>query len=238
MSNYKIPFIVHQTFYTTELPEEIVKIIINNKKICPRFKFCFYNDEQCETFIKTNFDDKVYNAYLKLNKAYGAMRSDFFRYCVLYKMGGVYLDIKSMITKPLGSIINADDICILDIPRSDNKTEPWRNDSLTYDQWLLIFARNHPYLKHMIEQMVNDIENNYQPFINGYEMTSKSKVLLLTGPDAFTRAINSYIQLNNITYHKNIDYTHFSKYSITEHLKMYKDKKHYSELNLALYNYS
>jgi mannosyltransferase OCH1-like enzyme len=32
----------------------------------------------------------------------------FFRHCVLYKIGGVYLDIKSMMTKPLGSIINPD----------------------------------------------------------------------------------------------------------------------------------
>ena len=71
MSKNKIPFIIHQTFYTTELPEEIIKIIIHNKKICPKFKFCFYNDKQCEIFIKTNFEDKVYKAYLKLNKAYG-----------------------------------------------------------------------------------------------------------------------------------------------------------------------
>lgn len=236
MHKNKIPFLVHQTFYTTELPEEIIKTIIHNKKICPKFKFCFYNDEQCETFIKTNFDDKVYNAYIKLNKAYGAMRADFFRYCILYKIGGVYLDIKSMITKPLYSIINPDDICILDIPRTD--LEPWRKDNPTYEQWLLIFARHHPYLKHMIDQMVNDIENNYQPSINGYEMTSKYKVLLLTGPDAFTRAINSYIQLNKTIYHKNIDYTSFSKLHNGEYLSMYKDKKHYSQLNLPLYNNS
>jgi mannosyltransferase OCH1-like enzyme len=236
MSNYKIPFIVHQTFYTTDLPVEIIRTIIHNKKICPRFKFCFYNDEQCEIFIKTNFDDNVYNAYLKLNKAYGAMRADFFRYCVLYKMGGVYLDIKSMITKPLGLIINPDDVCILDIPR--NNLEPWRRNNPTYEQWLLIFAPQHPYLKHMIDQMVNDIENNYQPTINGYEMNSKTKVLLLTGPDAFTRAINSYIQLNNTIHHKNIDYISFSKRHNGEYLSMYKDKKHYSQVNLPLYNSS
>lgn len=167
--------LIYQTFCTTDLPLKITKTIIHNKK-CPRFKFCFYDDEQCEMFIKTKFDDIVYNAYSKLNKAYGAMRADFFRHCVLYKIGGVYLDIKSMITKPLGSIINPD-----------------------------------PYLKHMIDHIVNDIENNDQPFINEYEMTSKSKVLLLTDPDAFTRAINSYMRLNYTMYHKNIDYFSFAK---------------------------
>jgi hypothetical protein len=63
----------------------------------------------------------------------------------------------------------------------------------------------------MIDHIVNDIENNDQPFINEYEMTSKSKVLLLTDPDAFTRAINSYMWLNYTMYHKNIDYFSFAK---------------------------
>ena len=152
MSNYKIPFIVHQTFYTTVLPLDIVEIINHNKKICPNYKFYFYNDEQCENFIKYNFDARIFNAYMKLNKSYGAMKADFFRYCVLYKLGGIYLDIKSKINIPLGLIIKPDDICILDNPRND--LEPWRKNNPTYEQWLLMFAPNHPYLNQMIERFI------------------------------------------------------------------------------------
>lgn len=235
MSTYKIPFIVHQTFYTTNLPLNICNIILHNKKICPKFKFYFYNDDDCETFIKNNFEEKVYKAYLSLNKKYGAMKADFFRYCVLFKIGGVYLDIKSKIIKPLGTIIKPDDICILDIPR--NNLEPWRKDSPTYEQWLLIFSPGHPYLKYMIEQMVNNIEQKYQPHIENYTtLNSKQKVLLLTGPDAFTRAINTCIRENNYTYHRNVDYSFFSKLSEGNYKDMYQDKKHYSEVNLPLYN--
>ena len=96
---------------------------------------------------------------MKLNKSYGAMKADFFRYCVLYKLGGIYLDIKSKINIPLGLIIKPDDICILDNPRND--LEPWRKNNPTYEQWLLMFAPNHPYLNQMIEQMVTNIEDNY-----------------------------------------------------------------------------
>jgi len=234
MNNYKIPLIVHQTFYTNHLPLNIIKIIHHNKKICPRYNFIFYDDQDCIKFIRENFDIKTYNAYLKLNEAYGAMRADFFRYCVLFKLGGVYLDIKSKLTTPLGYIIKQDDICILDIPR--NNLEKWRVNNPTYEQWLLIFQPEHPYLKQMIEQMVNDIENNYEPKIDGYTtLTSKQKVLLLTGPDAFTRAINKYLE-NNYKCHRNVDYNTFSKINEGDYLKMYGHKKHYSEVDLPLYN--
>jgi mannosyltransferase OCH1-like enzyme len=203
-TNYKIPFIVHQTFYTTKLPPKIVKIIQENKNLNPNFKFIFYDDKDCAVFIKTYFNERIYNAYMMLNDCYGAMKADFFRYCVLYKIGGVYLDIKSQINISLRLIIKEDDSCILDIPRND--LEPWRKSNPTYEQWLLIFEPNHPYLNEMIEQMVTNIENKYEPQIPGYViLNSKQKILQLTGPDALSRAINKCIT-NNIIKHRNIDY--------------------------------
>lgn len=234
-SNYKIPFIVHQTFYTTNLPLKMFNIIQNNKKICPNYTFLFYDDDQCEQFIKTNFDEKTYSAFMKLNKEYGAMKADFFRYCVLYKRGGVYLDIKSIILKPLYTIIKPDDICILDIPR--NNLEPWRKKCPTYEQWLLMFTPGHPYLKKMIDQMVTNIEKNYEPQIPGYPfLNSKQKILQLTGPDEFTRAINSCIAENNFMLHRSINYNNYFMRCSGDYLQMYKHKKHYSQINKPLYN--
>jgi len=230
---YNIPFIVHQTFYTTNLPLEIVKIINHNKKICPRYKFIFYDDNDCANFIKTNFNERTYNAYMSLNNCYGAMKADFFRYCVLYKIGGVYLDIKSRINISLGLIIRPNDSCILDLPR--NNYEPWRKNSPTYEQWLLIFEPNHPYLDEMIQQMVINIEKKYEPTIPGYKkLTSRQKILQLTGPDAFARAINTCIE-NKIVKHRNIDYTNYYTITLKNYKSMYIKKKHYSEYNEPLY---
>lgn len=232
-TNYKIPFIVHQTFYTTKLPPQIVKIIQHNKTISPNFKFIFYDDDDCANFIKSYFNERIYNAYMMLNTCYGAMKADFFRYCILYKIGGVYLDIKSKINIPLGLIIKEDDTCILDIPR--NNLEPWRQYNPTYEQWLLIFEPNHPYLNEMIEQMVTNIENKYEPQIPGYAMlNSKQKILQLTGPDALTRAINKCIT-NNIINHRNIDYNKYFTLCFKNYKSMYISKKHYSQYNEPLY---
>ena len=82
----------------------MIKIIQKNKILCPRYKFIFYDDQDCEQFIKTYFNERTYNAYIMFNNCYKAMKADFFRYCVLYKIGGVYLDIKSKIKVSLGLV--------------------------------------------------------------------------------------------------------------------------------------
>ena len=232
--SFKIPNIIHQTFISKILPLEIGKIIQHNKQICSGCKFVFYDDNDCDLFIKNNFEEKIYNAYNKINPVYGAMKADFFRYCVLYKVGGIYLDIKSVINYPIFKIIKKEDVCVLDIPRND--LEWWRKNSPTYEQWILMFAPNHPYLLEMINQMVYYIETKYAPDSRICKST-KSKILHVTGPDAVTNAINTCIRKNNSILHRSIDYDKYFKIKVGDYTKMYKihKKKHYSEYNQPLY---
>ena len=171
-NGYKIPNVIHFTFCNKNLPIEILRVIEHNKKICSNCNFIFYDDSDCEKLIKNNFHDKIYNAYMKINPTYGAMRADFFRYCVLYLYGGIYIDIKSKITYPIFKIINKNDICILDIPRTN--LEPWRENLPTYEQWLLIFAPRHPYLLSVINLLIKHINEKYIPEkINGICLNKK-----------------------------------------------------------------
>jgi len=237
-NGYKIPNKIHQTFITSQLPPEIVSIINSNKKICRNCKFYFYDDNDCDQFIKTYFNERTYNAYKKINPVYGAMKADFFRYCILYIKGGIYLDIKSKINYPIFKLIEKDDICILDLPR--NNLEPWRENNPTFEQWLLIFAPGHPYLQEMIDFMVDKIESNYIPIIDNYPtLNSKQKILHVTGPDAFTKVINNYIHKNNgKILHRSIDYNkYFNLNTGINYIKMYNihNKKHYSQYNEPLY---
>ena len=66
------------------------------------FDVRFYDDAECATFIRTHFDSRIIAAYMRLTD--GAHRADLFRYCVLYIVGGVYLDIKSILRRPLSEI--------------------------------------------------------------------------------------------------------------------------------------
>lgn len=234
---YKIPKIVHYTFKTNYLPKNIVDVINHNKEMCKDFEFKFYDDNDIDNFINENFNPNIYNAFKSINDNLGAMKADFFRYCVLYIHGGVYVDIKSKIMHPLGKIIHPNDICILDIPR--NNLERWRRYSPTHEQWVLMFAPKHPYLLSVINLIVNYINNRHNPSIQGIRtLNTKEKILNITGPDAFSRAINLYLFLNKIKLHRCVDYfKYFQLNGANNYKNMYtlNGINHYSEVNEPLY---
>ena len=62
--------------------------------IHPMFEHNIFDENDCREFIKTNFDNFVLEAYDKLIPS--SYKSDLWRYCVLYKNGGIYFDIKFM----------------------------------------------------------------------------------------------------------------------------------------------
>lgn len=87
-----IPLNIYQTWHSKNLPIfmglAVKKLRINN----PDFNYFLFDDTDCREFIKNNFDSKVLNAYDSLIP--GAYKADLWRYCILYKNGGIYLDIK------------------------------------------------------------------------------------------------------------------------------------------------
>jgi len=58
----------------------------------PKFNYQLFDDNDCRQFIQDNFDASILNAYDSLIP--GAYKADLWRYCILYKKGGIYLDIK------------------------------------------------------------------------------------------------------------------------------------------------
>ena len=234
---YKIPPIIHYTFKNNNLPKEIINGMEQNKKMCPNCEFRFYDDDACDSFIKKYFPEEVFNAYKKLNPIYGAMKADFFRYCVLYIIGGIYIDIKTKIKVPIFTLIGPDDICILDIPK---RLDLFRNCSKpTYEQWLLIFAPGHPYLKSIISLIVYYTQIKYEPkYICNTWLTTKQKILNVTGPDAFSKAIYISNSIYKRILHRHINYdTYFMRAGISNYKNMYKlnGVKHYSEYKEPLY---
>jgi mannosyltransferase OCH1-like enzyme len=90
--NSTIPLNIFQTWKTKELPPKMQECVNNLKASNPEFTHYLYDNNDCYEFIKNNFDKDVLDAYDNLIP--GAFKADLWRYCVLYKNGGVYLDIK------------------------------------------------------------------------------------------------------------------------------------------------
>ncbi|MCA3362157.1 MAG: hypothetical protein INF74_09420, partial [Roseomonas sp.] len=60
----------------------------------PDWEYRLYEDADCERFIRENYDAETFKLFRSIHPDYGAARADFFRYLLLYRLGGVYLDIK------------------------------------------------------------------------------------------------------------------------------------------------
>ena len=105
-----IPKVIYQTWKNKNLHRNCLHVISTIQSLNPEYKMVLYDDNEIEDFIKTNFDDYTFNCFKKLNV--GAAKADFWRYCILYKNGGVYLDIDSIILKSLDQLIKSDDQCI------------------------------------------------------------------------------------------------------------------------------
>ena len=90
--NNNIPLDIYQTWFTKNLPPGMINSINKLKKDNPEFTFYLFDDNDCKNFIRDNFGIKVYEAFENLIP--GAYKADLWRYCILYKKGGIYIDIK------------------------------------------------------------------------------------------------------------------------------------------------
>lgn len=194
-SGHAIPKIIHQTFYQPDLPEALQKNVNRLKQINPEWEYRFYDDTAIVDFITANYPPHVLKCFERLDSRYGAAKADLFRYLLLYKHGGVYLDIKSSATRPLDSVLKPDDVYLLSYwqNRPGELYEGWGlHDELKhmqngeFQQWYIAAAPGHPFLKAVIETVLQNIKS-YNPALHG---VGKHGVLRVTGPVPYSLSIS------------------------------------------------
>jgi len=219
---------IFQSWYTTDLHPLVKQKIEEFKKLNPDYTYHLYNDNDMDNFVNEHFKGEIAECYNKLNII--VAKVDFWRYLVLYKYGGVYLDMDSSIEKPLNTLIRNDDNAIITAEGNPN----------LFVQWALIFSKKHPILEKTIELIVDNIKKNSYP----------NSITRMTGPHVYYRAIQdthdslfneiiNHSQINkntDITYKSNdisyrifsIDYNRYFtfKHDVTDYL--YNGKKHWT----------
>jgi mannosyltransferase OCH1-like enzyme len=103
-SESNVPLVIYQSWSTNYVPTKMYATIQKLISVNHEFDYYLYSDDASRKFIKENYDEEVLNAFDTLKP--GAYKSDLWRYCILYKRGGVYLDIKYYSLVPLLPIIN------------------------------------------------------------------------------------------------------------------------------------
>ena len=194
------------------------------------WKIVIFSDSQQAQFLKQNLSPRVFESYQAINPTYGAARADFFRYCVCYLLGGVYIDIKSHVSVPLNAILRDEDQCL--ISQWDNKpgqahANTWGKHEEIGDvmggefiQWFIASKSRHPFLKSVIEKVVRNIEAEKLRSID--KAAGWKGVLTVTGPIAFTQAIAGVINETKLI-RNNQHYRYFNFWENSCHYSIFED---------------
>lgn len=189
-----IPRIFHQTHSRRDLPAPIAANVARLRAANPGWEYRFYDDSDRQAFILRECGERFLAAYRRIDPAYGAARADLFRYLLMYRVGGVYLDIKSSTNRPLDQIAAA--AHGFQLAKWDNapggKHPNWGLHAALADvpggefqQWHIIAAPGHRFLAAVIDVVLDNIAR-YRPWRDD---VGRDGVIKLTGPIAFTRAI-------------------------------------------------
>ena len=241
----KIPLVLFKTGPFDELPNDIEEIIIHNCKML-NSKYYYFNDNNSRIFIQKNYNFNILKAYDSLIPT--AYKADLFRYCVLYKYGGIYGDLTQTIMKNIN--INKDNIDMLLVKDRD----ACKNNNNIQISFIATIPNN-KFFKYLIDNITDNILKKRKGICP----------LDITGPTAFGKyfckyfkissiklGINNYTGINNDTYKINIpfymlnkdyiidlDKNHIIKNKMNGHNKIIykssKNKYHYQWMNNIIY---
>ena len=209
--NSVIPLNIFQTWHTKTLPPLMYNAVNKIKMINPRFKYCLYDDNDCREFIKTNFQEDVLYAYDNLIP--GAYKADLWRYCILFKEGGIYVDIKY---KPLNKFKFI----------SLTESEHWVLDADNFGIYnaLIVSKPGNPILIQAIRQIVENVKNKFYG----------TNCLEPTGPHLLAKYFNqeqknSFDIKHNFINNMNNRFIYFNNYAILKSYNGYLEEHQHTK---------
>ena len=173
----KIPQVIHQTWRNHEIPPSFLEMAHTWQKQHPGWEYCFWTDEMNRNFIKQHFPiflDQYDNYPTNIQ------RVDAFRYFVLYKYGGIYIDMDFQCLKNITPLIeNAS--CVLGKEPAEHCA--MHNKHVIISNALMASTAGHPFMKALCYELENDTHFTDHP---------NDRILETTGPFMVSRLYDSY----------------------------------------------
>ena len=224
-----IPKIIHQTWKTKEIPKELVFCVESWSRLNPGWEYKLWTDVEMDSFVKKEFPE-IYSTYVEYPA--GIFRADLFRLLVVYKMGGVYVDLDMECIKSLDYLIKTfikdKDLAFSFEPPAQSK---------------IIFNINQLYaVNFLITKPNNEIIYKMISCIAQNEII-KNDIIKTTGPVAITKCLNGLLLNEGVVVldwkvvNPIIDITNkdMQPFYIRQSLKMCLEKKYYPETCMVHY---
>lgn len=148
----KIPKIIHQIWSGIDgpLPEHFKMLGDTWKLNYPDWKYEFWNNVRMNEYIH-QFYPQYWNIYSKF--PYNVQRWDAIRYLILYKAGGMYVDVDYESLQPIDELIRDKQCCFAQEP-------PYHCDmvgkNLAFNNALMLSISNHPFMKKIIQYVFSE----------------------------------------------------------------------------------
>ena len=89
----KCPKIIYQIVPNiNNIPSGLYHTIMHNIRMNPEFEYKIYDYDSAYQLLKKDFTSKHIQAYTASSN--NQLKTDYFKYAVIYKYGGIFLDIK------------------------------------------------------------------------------------------------------------------------------------------------
>ena len=174
-----IPRIIHQTWKDKNIPEKWQKTVRSCKKVYYDCEYKLWTDEEMLEFVM-----KHYPWFVSTYLAYPHMiqRCDAFRYLVLYKIGGMYIDLDVGCKKRLN--IEKYDLILAPSATVNTLTNSF-----------MASAPDHPFMRKCIE--------NLKGYSNRYNLLGRHlHVMMSTGP-LYIQAMYNMYSMNSMNDNEN-----------------------------------
>lgn len=175
-NNTNIEKILWQTNFTNRVTLPVYINYLFNRLLAFDYEYRFMVTEDREKFIKDNYSTEIFNSYSRIQ--IGAAQADLWRILVLYKHGGVYMDIDAHLVWPLRSIIKAEQTELYIVIKKGE-----------ISNYFIASKKGNDNLNKILNIILKNIEEN----------TIKN-VYILTGPGVFNRVLD--MQTINTTYYR------------------------------------
>ena len=231
-----VPLVIYNSWQSHIVPKYMKQNILTTVQNNPEFDYYLFSDSDCRAFIKANYDYDVVSAFDSLRP--GAYKSDLWRYCILYKLGGVYFDIKIVPLVPLTHLLK-DNTTVFVKDLAINHTNP--NKSMTNMRecvWngLMISPPNNEIFRHCIEEIVESCKGRLYR-ANSLDITGPCLLGRMikkhNGSDFFKYVMLNLVRENNtktMIYYHNIPFFRGEYPQYRDEQKTYQNNLHYHDL--------
>lgn len=168
-----IPRIIHQTAKSLVLPESWLRYQKTVQDLHPAWEYHIWTDEDNDSFVRAEYPE-----FLRIFRSLpeNIMRADVIRYLLLYRLGGVYLDLDYEMLKPFDL---TEWPCVLPLETHGDYGPQSRVGNA-----FMASSPGHPFFRAVIERLQTD-----PPLDEG------SDVLLTTGPAFLSEVLRSRLDL-------------------------------------------